>query len=112
MLIEFLAHRKQGYFDDLLDLHHQVLIQHFLLAKELFEVLEGELVARLVLSVVLVEFLDGVVRQVHVEVSHLVLTQGVVVGRCSQVPIAEEENFVLVRHQDPHTDVEFPVTHQ
>jgi len=74
--------------------------------------LEGELVACLVLAVGLVVLLNGIVGEVDVEVVQRLLSSGVRFGGGAQVAFFEEVHPSVLINEHPYSDVELPAVNE
>lgn len=78
--------------------------------QHLFELLEGELVAKLILFILITILLDGIIRQVDVDVAQVLRV--VLLARCTNITLFEEVELKVVGHQSPNTHIKFTVVYQ
>ena len=107
--------RDESLYDHVFDLSHDFIHVHIILPEPFKHFLEGALVPGVVIGAlrlleVFVLLVDGVVRQVHEEIVHILLVCGgqvdrlVLVCRKSYQAVVVEENFEWIAAQDQHIE--------
>lgn len=72
--------------------------------------LKGELVAKLILFILIAILLDGIIRQVDVDVAQVLRV--ILLARCTDITLFEEVELEVVSHQCPNTHIKFTVVYQ